>query len=247
MKIDTEVLKVLDSAECDGSHLRLVGQLDRKLYVDTNKVLEAAGGKWNRGAKAHIFDGEAADAIEQVILTGEIATPQEFGFFETPPEVLDVLLRHAELRPGLTALEPSAGRGRIAGLLEAAGCEVTCVELQPQNVDILLGAGYRALCADFLALDSITPRFNRIVMNPPFARQADIDHVTHALDFLAPGGRLVSVMSLGVTFRANRKTLDFVNLVEHHGGFFERLPEDAFKPSGTLVQTVVVVIPRKED
>jgi 16S rRNA G1207 methylase RsmC len=36
-------------------------------------------------------------------------------------------------------------------------------------------------------------------MNPPFARQADIHHVNHALKFLKPDGLLVSVMSAGVT------------------------------------------------
>ncbi len=43
MKVDNEVLTVLDNAEKEGNALRLVGQLDRNVYTKTNKVLEAAG------------------------------------------------------------------------------------------------------------------------------------------------------------------------------------------------------------
>ena len=35
-------------------------------------------------------------------------------------------------------------------------------------------------------------------MNPPFENGRDIDHVTHALSLLKPGGRLVAIMSEGV-------------------------------------------------
>ena len=34
----------------------IVQQLDRNDYVKVNKALEALGGKWNRKAKAHLFD-----------------------------------------------------------------------------------------------------------------------------------------------------------------------------------------------
>ena len=71
--------------------------------------------------------------------------------------------------------------------------------------------------------------------------QVDIDHVLHAWKFLKPGGRLVSIMSAGVIFRDNRKTVDFQNFVEQHG-YMERLPEGSFKDSGTMVNTCIVVV-----
>jgi hypothetical protein len=78
-QISEAVLKVLDAGQYDGSKFVLVGQLDRKLYTDTNKVLEAAGGKWNRSAKAHVFDGEAIEVLEPIILTGAYSrTKQDF-------------------------------------------------------------------------------------------------------------------------------------------------------------------------
>ena len=57
MNISNEVLAVLSNAAMDGKNLKLTGQLDRALYVATNKVLELAGGKWNRKAQGHIFEG----------------------------------------------------------------------------------------------------------------------------------------------------------------------------------------------
>jgi predicted RNA methylase len=100
----------------------------------------------------------------------------------------------AEVRSGHRVLEPSAGRGRIAEQLRRCGAVVTCVELLPGNVKELRERGFnRLLEGDFLATDlralSFFPpeAFDRIVMNPPFSGQADIDHVRHAFGMLAPG------------------------------------------------------------
>lgn len=48
MNIDAQILDVLSNAVINENALKLTGQLDRKLYEATNKVLLAAGGKWNR-------------------------------------------------------------------------------------------------------------------------------------------------------------------------------------------------------
>ena len=247
MKIATDVLNVLDQAEADGNALRLVGQLDRKLYEQTNKVLVEAGGKWNRAAKAHLFTGPASDAIEQIVLTGEIATQAEFGYFPTPGPVVKQLLDLADLRPGLEVLEPSAGQGAIAKALADAGCLVDCIELQQANAEVIHSGGYvrGLIVGDFLNMvhTEADSGYDRIVMNPPFAKQQDIRHVTHALGFLRPDGLLVAVMSNGLTFRQNQTTRDFNALVAARGGRIVTLPDDAFLPSGTGVRTVIVVIP----
>jgi predicted RNA methylase len=244
MRVTNDVLQVLDRAEADGNALRLTGgQLDRDLYVRTNKALEAAGGKWNRSKKAHLFGRDAADAIEQIILTGEVVSAkQEFGYFPTPGAVVQRLIELADLKPGMTVLEPSAGRGAIAGPIAALGCHVDCIELQRDNALAISDAniGRDLAVGDFLTWAQ-GPVYDRVVMNPPFARQADIAHVTHALGFLRPGGRLVSVMSNGVTFRENKATVAFRELLLDSSGYFIDLPEDTFKESGTGVNTVIAV------
>lgn len=246
MKVPTNVLEVLDRAETDGPRLILTGTLDRQLYVATAKAIEAAGGKWNRAAKAHLFDGDAADAIENVILTGEVVSAkQQFGYFPTPAPVVRELILLANIKPGMTVLEPSAGRGAIAGPVAALGCHVDCVEIQHDNALAISDAniGRDLAVADFLAVDPI-PEYDRVVMNPPFAKQADIQHVTHAHQFLKAGGLLVAVMSNGVTFRNTPLTREFRALMDRHAGRLVALPEGSFAESGTGVNTVIAVIPK---
>jgi predicted RNA methylase len=248
VKIPTTVLEVLDQAETDGPRLVLTGTLDRKLYLDTAKVLEAAGGKWNRRERAHLFDGDAADVIEPLILTGEIVSrTQQFGYFPTPPAIVQQLLDHARIEPGMRVLEPSAGRGAIALAAAHAGAAVDCVEIQDDHAEALRDAHHpdlTVLVADFLTT-SPQPVYDRVVMNPPFARQADIRHVLHAHQALKPGGRLVAVMSNGVTFRNAPLTREFRALLTTEGGELHPLPEGAFKESGTGVNTVIAVIPKR--
>lgn len=245
MRIDPEVLAVLSAATTEGYNVTLTGQLDRKLYDRTNKVLEAAGGKWNRKARAHVFAADASDRMDQIILSGTVEVPKdEFNFFPSPPVVVDRLMELADIGPGMTVLEPSAGQGAIAFACHEHGAIVDCVELMRANVDTLLGdKRCRAVSnSDFLTMQPAQV-YDRVVMNPPFMKQADIKHVVHALQFLKPGGLLVAVMAAGVTFRTDARTRDFLGLVEDHGGHIEPLPENSFKSSGTGVNTVIAVIP----
>ncbi len=245
MQIASEVLAVLSAAQVDGCHVALTGQLDRKLYERTNKVLEAAGGKWNRKARAHVFDGDAAERMDQIILSGSVEVPKdEFNFFPSPPAVIERLMELADIEPGMRVLEPSAGQGAIALACAEAGALVDCCELMAANHEHLLKLpGLRIVeRRDFLAVPP-DQTYDRVVMNPPFLKQADIKHVTHAHKFLKPGGLLVSVMAAGVTFRTDARTKAFLALVEERGGHVDPLPENSFKTSGTGVNTVIAVIP----
>lgn len=245
MRIDHDVLAVLSRCETNGNALVIAEQLDRSMYQRANKVLEAAGGKWNRKAKAHLFDDEAATRLDQILLSGEVAVPKdEFNYFPSPPAVVERLLELADVRCGMRVLEPSAGQGAIAYACAEAGGLVDCCELMEANYDALSGDVRlnAVVLADFLTLVP-EPRYDRVVMNPPFAKQADIKHVLHALQFLAPEGMLASVMAASVLYRDNRLTRDFRDLVRDRGGDIEALPEGSFKSAGTMVGTVIVTVP----
>lgn len=245
LRISQDVMEVLDRADVAGDRLVLTGQLDRKLYADVNKVLEAIGGKWNRGAKAHVFDGPVAEVLNPIMETGEYSrTKQDFGQFDSPPAVVRRVIELADIRPGMDVLEPSAGIGNIVrGIIGAGGT--------PHAFEI--DAKRRAVCQELMAFpvasaDFLTfhaaPTFDRVVMNPPFAGQADITHVVHAAKFLKPGGRLVSVMSAGAMFRGNRRAVDFREFVEAHAGGFERLADGSFSVAGTAIHTCIVWLDR---
>lgn len=54
---------------------------------------------------------------------------------------------------------------------------------------------------------------DRVVMNPRFDRERDIDHVMHAFTFLKLDGCLTAIMSAGTEFRETRKSLAFRELM----------------------------------
>ena len=245
MQVSNDVLAVLSAAQANENQVQLVGQLDRSLYARVNKVLEAAGGKWDRKAKAHVFSAPAADRLDQIILSGSVEVPKdEFNFFPSPPAVVDRLIELAGIDHGMRLLEPSAGRGAIAVACIDAGAAVDCFELMEANHNVLAADDRldKVVLGDFLKAEP-EPVYDRVVMNPPFLKQADIKHVMHAHQFLKPGGMLVSVMSAGVTFRTDARTTAFNAFVQERGGRVEELPENSFKASGTGVHTVIVTIP----
>lgn len=251
MRIDNDVLEVLSLAQIDGTGVKLTGQLDRKMYTKVNKVLEAAGAKWDRYRCMHTFEASpwAAEArLEQALLTGQITTRQETDFFETPMPVIQKMMAAADIDAKHDVLEPSAGAGAIAAVVMGVPHRrLVCVERSADRVDLLrIRLGERGVmpAANFLDL---TPAdigsFDRVVMNPPFSRQQDIAHIRHAYQFLKPQGRIVAVASAGVMFRQDRKTNDFRDWLNSCGDFdIHRLPEGAFKPSGTMVSTVMITI-----
>lgn len=244
MKIEQSIIEILERSRLDGAMLMLPPtQLDRNTYTAVNKVIEAAGGRWDRKARAHVFDGEAADTIDPILLSGEYTlVKQDFGQFDSPAAVVDRVIELARIKPGMSVLEPSAGIGNIVEGIERAGGLVRAFEVDAKRLHkakdrCTLHGGIHL--TDFLSV-APQPVFDVVAMNPPFAKQADIAHVLHAAQFLKSGGRLVSVMSASVTFRTDAKTEAFRNFLNTHGAEHEKLPEGAFKDSGTMVNAVIV-------
>jgi hypothetical protein len=243
MKLDADVRSVLEAATVEGTRLHLRGQLDRKLYVRVAKALELMGGKWNRREAAHIFEDRAEDVVADAVATGAVVDfRKEFQFFETPTNIARLLVAEAYLQQGQSILEPSAGRGSIVGVIRDRGFEPEACELWEANRKVLVGRGVLLIADDFLSLTAA--KWDRIIANPPFSRQQDVIHVTHMWSLLRPGGRLVSVMSPGWTFRQDRRATEFRNLVEEHEGRWRMLPDGSFKESGTAVSVGFLVLDR---
>lgn len=241
MRIEQNILEILQNSITKENELFLQGTLDRNTYVKTNKVLEACGGKWNKKSKSHIFPTNAEERLEQILLTGEVEIPKnDFDYFPTPEIVVERLIEISKPIPGSKFLEPNAGQGAIAIPFKNLGCDVTCYEISESNSNVLKSLGLNVEQVDFL---NVTPEenFDLIVMNPPFSKQQDIKHVLHAFKFLKPNGKLVSVMCSNVLWRENKLTNEFRKFVEENGEI-EKLPEQSFKSSGTLVGTVVVTL-----
>ncbi len=149
------------------------------------------------------------------------------GYFPTPKATAEKLVEMADIQPSMSVLEPSAGKGNIADVIkeQVPDADLKTIEWQTSLSDILKMKGYDVIGNDFLEHQG---QYDRIVMNPPFERFQDVDHVRHAYDQLKPGGKLVSIMSESPFFRSDKKAVEFREWLESVGGTSEKLPEKPF-------------------
>ena len=194
-----------------------------------------------------------ADPLESRALT----PARMYGFFPTPISLAEKIVRQVpwQERP-LRLLEPSAGTGNISRLLTRSryvetesgakkpwSAVVDVIELQRELANKLSEAEIynKVTCADFLQV-APTPLYNGIVMNPPFDRERDIDHVTHAMKFLKPADDsfLLSIISAGIEFRETRKAAAFRKLLDSKKGWMMDLPTGSFAEVGTHVNTILI-------
>jgi type I restriction-modification system DNA methylase subunit len=225
------------------------GQLDRKLYADVNKALEGAGGKWDRKAKAHLFERDPREALGLVSETGEVVNvKQALQAFYTPDALADRVAALAELEPGMRVLEPSCGEGSLVRAVlrrEPKIGSIHGIDIDTSAWSKVCALTQAGSCGDFL---QITPAeiglFDAIVMNPPFTKGQDMAHVLHAWSFLKPGGTLVAITAPSWKYRVQKSAVAFREFVEKHSEHVEDVPEGAFKESGTGTATVLVVLKR---
>lgn len=180
---------------------------------------------------------------------GLIGKTVGIDFFPTPPTLATEIVEKADIEPGMKVLEPSAGNGRIADAIKAAGVEPDVAEVSGDLREILAAKGHALAGRDFMEFDP-GPVYDRIVMNPPFSNRQDVEHVRHAYDLLKPGGRIVAIMSEGPFFGQDKKASEFRDWLDTVGTS-EQLPEGSFESdkSGlptTGVNARVVVIDKPQ-
>lgn len=235
-----DVRDVLSRSTVQGNVIMLPeGQLDRKLYEAVNKALTNAGGKWKRGV-GHVFPSDAGPKLTAMLGSGvSVDEKKRDQAFFTPPELAHQVVNLADVF-GAMVLEPSAGRGALAdACMNAGALDVSCFEINPEYAEELNKKHYTVIVADFLDYSPAkTSRYERIVMNPPFTKNQDIAHVNHALNWLAPGGILVSLMM------PNQSRKGFQKLVAEYDPEIIEVERGAFKKSGTGIATIIVKISR---
>jgi hypothetical protein len=182
---------------------------------------------------------DRAKIVEQEM---SVRTGGSQAFWPTPYPLARRMVEEANIQPGMSVLEPSAGTGRLADMIKKlTGIAPICVELFLVCSAVLKEKGYEVIKIDFCGYEPGL-YYDRILMNPPFADSKDVDHVQHAYRLLAPGGRLVAIMSEHSFFSSHRVDAAFCAWLEDVGGTSEQLPADTFNSSGTGVQTRLVII-----
>lgn len=170
-----------------------------------------------------------------LLLTGKLERYLPYDWFPTPCKIALQLIELADIQPYHKVLEPEAGAGDLALFIRATTPHVDVGEIHPLMQQILLLHGFNLVHADFLFTNP-NPIYDRIVMNPPFS--ADIQHILHAYQFLAPDGILVSLVSaswkLPLAFPLRK-------LIKTHGNII-KLPEKSFRESKRPTDVAVWII-----
>lgn len=254
---------VLKACTIEGNIVRLPNiKLDRKLYLEASTALGGIaaggiGGTWNRKLQGFVFEKgyeeELVSLMAKISGGAKINLKKEFQFFETPSLLADWLVELAEPEMTDWILEPSAGRVAIVRAIwkRLMGKIVFGCEIEPMNVKALqaMGPFYCNMVEDFLTLNpediktAFGELFDRIIANPPFNKNQDIDHIQKMYELCKPGGRIVSVASNHWREATNKKESEFrAWLFTVVKAKVYDIEEGIFKDSGTMVGTCVIVI-----
>lgn len=247
MKIEDSILDILADCTVNGDVVFLPNkQLDRKTYEAVNRVLEMIGGKWNKKAKGHVFDYDPSDEIDMVVSSGEVENRKKmFQFFPTPSNIAELMCDIADLNSTSVVLEPSCGGGALMDVIYARGVKfIFGVELNEDMKKYLVGKPYTTQTGvdflDFVYRPESKEKWTHIIMNPPFTKQQDVDHILAAWSILPDGGTLVSVVSPSPFFRTNNKSIEFREWLSVNAVDVIDIPAGMFKDSGTMIATKVI-------
>jgi len=241
--------EVLKNCKVDGFVVKLPdGQLDRKLYQEVAKSLELIGGKW-KGGKVFGF----VFLIDPTELLNEIANGEkrnfkkEFQFFGTSKSLSKKLVKLAELCSYDIVLEPSAGQGAIISAINNSIPEITpdCYEFMELNRLILNTSIFKfnLIGEDFLKHGD--KQYTKIIANPPFSNNQDIDHLLEMYKILSVGGRLVCITSESWENGNQKKQKDFRKWLDTVDSKVLNIEKGSFKESGTMVGGKIVIINKK--
>ncbi|MBO8161344.1 MAG: hypothetical protein H0Z24_06870 [Thermosipho sp. (in: Bacteria)] len=262
IKISKRLGKLIDKAkgqfvELSDSDIKDLKEIVKRIDIDYTPIeeilksrnrLERLGIHSEEELRAYLreylkFRAKPKDMTKEEIIKAkerELIGRKIEGYFPTPKKIVEKMIELADIKEGDKVLEPSAGMGHIAD--EIGIGKVDVAEFNSTLREILKLKGHNVIGNNAL---EIKGKYDKIIMNPPFEKGQDIEHVMYAYENnLKPGGRLVAIMSEGPFFRSDKKSKEFREWLEKVGGYSEKLPEGTFKESDrkTGVNTRIVVI-----
>ncbi len=240
--------EVLNKCTVEGLVIKLPEQqLERKTYQEVAKSLQLIGGKWTGGkTSGFVFKEDPTDLLDQIRSGDKVNLKKEFQFFETPSSLADRLVELACIEEDHHVLEPSAGQGSIVKAVNRKfpNKSVHVYELMPLNASILNKIKTVRFCGNcFLTqkLESVG-LFDRIIANPPFSKNQDIDHIREMYNQLKKGGRIVSIASKHWQFAQGKKEQNFRTWLDSVQATVKEVDSGEFKQSGTTIATVIIII-----
>jgi hypothetical protein len=167
----------------------------------------------------------------------------DYDQFSTPLEIAALAVLAAQIRPGDSVLEPSAGTGLIAVTAEVAGARLHLNELTTNRHEIITSLFPAATHSNYDARDlkdrlPLSGSFDAVVMNPPFAGLHE--HILAALACVADNGRVAAIVP--ASYFAGKEIWRLAQQYAVHASLL--LPANAFAKHGTSVDTGLLVVDR---
>ena len=206
-------------------------------YPELRKALLNAGATYK--SNTFVFSGDAQPFIDRLMGGQSVNIKKEYQFFPTPPNVAHMIINKINWSDGLKVGEFSAGQGGLLDFLpKEYNLSITAVELMSENVSVLKSKGYNAICGDFLLKHY--GNVDVVILNPPFAKNQDIDHFMHAWNHLNDGGQIACITSPHWTFASDKKSKVFRDFLNEIGAEWEEINPGEFKSSGTNIKTFLI-------
>lgn len=244
----TDLQKSLSRCKVEGNVLHLPPISDGILanYAEVKKALQNAGATYKKNT--FVFPNAAQPYIDKLMGGEKVNIRKEYQFYATPQALADKLVDMANLKRGNEILEPSAGQGAIIKAIHRVmpSAHVHWCELMDLNQEVVRKLPSKTLFMgdDFLRIDAKN-KFDRIIANPPFAKNADIDHIYKMYECLADGGRIVTVASKHWKDSSNKKETKFREWLKEVGAIYEEIEAGAFKESGTNISACILLIDKE--
>jgi len=218
-------------------------KMGRKEYLEVASHLKFLGGKWKSGKiKGFVFDREIKSIDE--LLGDNIKKKKDLQFFETPVSLARELVELAEVNNYVDILEPSAGRGAIIKeIKKVCDRQIQYCEIDKTNRKYLNEIDNLENVTEdgnFLEFNEMT--FDRIIANPPFSKNQDIDHIMHMYDLLRNKGVLISMSSKHWQISRNKKETEFKRFIRYTRAEVVEIEAGRFKDSGTMVGSLIIKI-----
>ena len=198
-----------------------------ELSVESKEVLKYIGGESFKNYWWE-FNYPVMDALYEIIRSGQLPEKISHQFFQTPEALAQHVVDLACIEDDNDVLEPSAGLGAIAQHLPCDN--TTCVEISRVHCKVLESKGYKTVHKDFIQWDC-DKRFDRIIMNPPYAQGRALEHLTKAHSLLKQDGKLTAILP------ASMKDKNFFDDWKHE---WSDVLTNEFKESGTGVNVAIL-------
>ena len=178
---------------------------------------------------------------------------------DTPKEVINILIKKADIHPECSILEPSAGNGAILEALaldykQWHSFDVTAVELNDDKFRHINGKlkndllartfkSYQAFHSDFLKYNiPAGTGYDRVIAAPPFKDNIDLAHIKHMYNLLNEKGILVSLTTPYWMTNNEEHQVKFRKWLADKKYSITMLPDMTFVEKGKTVPTAIIKI-----